>query len=221
MAEIRVNPTRMELKKLQTRYNTARRGHKLLKDKRDELMRRFLTTVRACKELRIKVEAALDRALGGLAMAGAAAHPLVNETGMLLPRTTAEVNVHFSNHMGVTLPHFDMQITGGEECANYGLAFTSAELDGAVKGLGEILPDLLRMAELEKEVELLAEEIERTRRRVNALEYSMMPKYLAAIKEIKGKLEENERGNITRLLKVKDMMLANSLAEKHSYFPDD
>lgn len=221
MPEIRVNPTRMELKKLQTRYQTARRGHKLLKDKRDELMRRFLEIVKEDKELRERVEAALSRAYGGFAVAGAVSNPKMMQEALLLPRKEADVSVEYRNRMSVVVPEFTLKLRGSGESRNYGYAFTSGELDGSIDELGKILEDLLHMAQLEKQAMMLAEEIERTRRRVNALEHIMMPRYLAAIKQIKMKLEENERSNITRLMKVKDMMLRASLAEKHSYFPDE
>jgi V/A-type H+-transporting ATPase subunit D len=223
MAEIRVNPTRMELKKLQTRYQTARRGHKLLKDKRDELMRRFLDVVRRDKELRVRVEEALQRAYGSFALASAVSNPKMLEEALMLPRGESELSVSYSNEMSVTVPDFSWQesAAGGSDSYNYGLAFTSGELDSALFELGAIREDMLRLAQLEKETQLLAEEIERTRRRVNALEHIMMPRYLAAIRGIKMKLEENERGNITRLMKVKDMMLEAQYREKHQFFSDE
>ena len=222
MAEIRVKPTRMELKRLQARYQTARRGHKLLKDKRDELMRRFLDVVRRDKELRLRVEQALLRAYGSFAVASAASHPQMLEAALMLPRHTCEIAVSYRNQMSVTVPDLSWQngATAGDSY-NYGLAFTSGELDGALLELGALRDDLLRLAQMEKEAQLLAEEIERTRRRVNALEHIMMPRYLAAIRSIKMKLEENERGNITRLMKVKDMMLEAQYKEKHQFFPDE
>ncbi|MBE6555792.1 MAG: V-type ATP synthase subunit D [Ruminococcaceae bacterium] len=221
MSEIRVNPTRMELKNLQKRYDTARRGHKLLKDKRDELMRQFLALVREDKELRMRVEEALCRAYGGLSVAAAVSDPHMLEEALILPKRHSELRVELKNRMSVTVPVFALSDTGVEEGGIYGYAFTSGELDDSVSALEGLLPDLVRMAQLEKEAMLLAEEIERTRRRVNALEHIMMPRYLAAIKRIKMKLDENERGNITRLMKVKDMMLKEALAEKHSFFPDE
>ena len=223
MAEIRVNPTRMELKKLQTRYQTARRGHKLLKDKRDELMRRFLDVVRRDKELRVRVEEALLRAYGSFAVASATSHPAMLEEALMLPRIEGEISVDYRNQMSVTVPDFSWSevASGDGESINYGLAFTSGELDSALSALGAVREDLLSLAQMEKEAQLLAEEIERTRRRVNALEHIMMPRYLAAIRSIKMRLEENERGNITRLMKVKDMMLEAQYREKHQFFPDD
>ncbi|MBQ8342200.1 MAG: V-type ATP synthase subunit D [Clostridia bacterium] len=223
MAEIRVNPTRMELKKLQTRYQTARRGHKLLKDKRDELMRRFLDVVRRDKELRTRTEAALARVHSSFSVAAAVSHPAKLREALILPRSATEVTVSYRNQMNVTVPDFKLrEATSGEaDNYNYGLLFTSGELDNALRELSAIRGDLLTLSGLEKEAQLLAEEIERTRRRVNALEHIMIPRYLEAIRTIKMKLDENERGNITRLMKVKDMMIAAATKEKHSYFPDE
>ena len=137
------------------------------------------------------------------------------EEALIYPKAEASLEVSYRNMMSVTVPTFDMRVSGNQvsESFNYGLAFTSGELDVSIRELNGILTDILRMAELEKTAQLLAEEIERTRRRVNALEYIMMPQYLAAIKSIKMKLDENERGNTTRLMKVKDMMLKEQLAK--------
>ena len=208
MAEIRVNPTRMELKKLKTRYTTARRGHKLLKDKRDELMKQFLEVVREDKALREKIEAGLARAYGSFSVAAAVSSPAMLEEAMILPRREGSLSVGYRNMMSVTVPTFSMEVVGEGGGCSYGLAFTSGELDSALREFGEMMTDLVRLAELEKTAQLLAEEIERTRRRVNALEYIMMPQLQTGIKSITMKLDENERGNLTRLMKVKDMMLA-------------
>ncbi len=214
MADIQVNPTRMEMKKLQTRYITARRGHKLLKDKRDELMRQFLIVVREDKELRQRVEERLAAAYGSFSVASAVSSPEMLREALIMPRKEGSLDVSYKNMMSVTVPVFDYK-TGEESGAmNYGMAFTSGELDSSVRELGEVMQELVRMAELEKTAQLLAEEIEKTRRRVNALEYIMMPRYLEGIKRIKMKLEENERGNLTRLMKVKDMMIEKTLAAK-------
>ena len=216
MAELRVNPTRMEMKKLQGRYNTARKGHKLLKDKRDELMRQFLEVVREDKALRERVEASLARVYGSFSVASAVTSPKMMEEALICPKKESQLVVDYKNMMSVTVPTFDMKIytEGGADGYNYGMAFTSGELDSSLRELSDLLEDLLRMAELEKTAQLLAEEIERTRRRVNALEYIMMPQYLTAIKSIKMKLDENERGNTTRLMKVKDMMLRAQIEKK-------
>ena len=200
MAQLQVNPTRMELKKIQARYTTARRGHKLLKDKRDELMKKFLEVVREDKVLRERVEAALAQFQGSFGIASATASPLMLKEALILPKKEGRL---------------DMLGTGGADSYNYGMAFTSGELDASLAALNGILEDLVRLAELEKTAQMLAEEIERTRRRVNALEYIMMPRYLETIKAIRMKLDENERGNTTRLMKVKDMMLQAQLQAAH------
>ena len=209
MAEIQVNPTRMEMKRYQTRYQTARRGHKLLKDKLDELMRLFLETVREDRELREQVETAMAQVYGGFTVAAAVSSPQMIREALIVPKKEGTLQVSYRNMMSVQTPKFEFPIKineSGEFC-NYGMAFTSGELDAAVATLNGVLEKMLRMAELEKTAQLLAEEIERTRRRVNALEHILMPRYLEIINSIRMRLEENERGNITRLMKVKDMML--------------
>jgi len=217
MAELRVNPTRMEMKRIQTRYQTARKGHKLLKDKRDELMKQFLEVVREDKALRERVEASLATVYQSFTIASAVSSPKMLEEALICPKKECDLTVDYQNMMSVTVPKFSMRVLaeGNSDSYNYGLAFTSGELDSSLRELSGIMEDLLRMAELEKTAQLLAEEIERTRRRVNALEYILMPQYLATIKSIKMKLDENERGNTTRLMKVKDMMLQAQLVGKH------
>ncbi len=217
MAELRVNPTRMEMKRIQTRYQTARKGHKLLKDKRDELMKQFLDVVREDKILRERVEEALSKVYQSFTVASAVSSPKMLEEALICPKKEGELSVEYKNIMSVTVPVFHLRVhaEGGSDSYNYGLAFTSGELDSSLRELNSILEDLIRLAELEKTAQLLAEEIERTRRRVNALEYILMPQYLATIKTIKMKLDENERGNTTRLMKVKDMMLQAQLTQNH------
>ena len=218
MAELRVNPTRMEMKRIQTRYQTARKGHKLLKDKRDELMKQFLDVVREDKALRERVEEALGKVYQSFTVASALSSPKMLEEALICPKKEGELSVEYKNMMSVTVPVFHLRVhaEGGSDSYNYGLVFTSGELDSSLRELNGILEDLIRLAELEKTAQLLAEEIERTRRRVNALEYILMPQYLATIKTIKMKLDENERGNTTRLMKVKDMMLQAQLTQKHT-----
>lgn len=218
MAEIRVNPTRMEMKRLQTRYQTARKGHKLLKDKRDELMRRFLEVVREDRRLRERVEAALTDAYRSFTVASAVSSPNMLYEALLCPKKEGTLAVDYQNVMSVTVPTFELKLLSedADDHCNYGLAFTSGELDASLRELSGIMEDMIRMAELEKTAQLLAEEIERTRRRVNALEYILMPQYLETIKTIKMKLDENERGNTTRLMKVKDMMIKEQFSH-----PDD
>ncbi len=223
MAELRVNPTRMEMKRIQTRYQTARKGHKLLKDKRDELMKQFLDVVREDKALRERVEEALGKVYQSFTVASAVSSPKMLEEALICPKKEGELSVDYKNIMSVTVPVFHLRVhaEGGSDSYNYGMAFTSGELDSSLRELNSILEDLIRLAELEKTAQLLAEEIERTRRRVNALEYILMPQYLETIKTIKMKLDENERGNTTRLMKVKDMMLQAQLSQKREDDEDE
>ena len=217
MAELRVNPTRMELKNLKNKLATARRGHKLLKDKCDELMRRFLDIVREDKTMRQKVEDELALVHRSFATASALTSPRAMREALILPTRSTELAVSTKNLMSVVVPTFTLSEVGeGAHDMPYGVAFTSGELDAAVRELSAMADDLVRLAELEKSAQMLAQEIERTRRRVNALEYIMIPRYEVAIKGITMKLDENERGNTTRLMKVKDMMLEASIEAKRA-----
>ena len=209
MAEtLNVNPTRMELGKLKKRLATARRGHKLLKDKCDELMKTFLESVRENKELRRHTEQAIADVHASFTVAAALTSGEILEESLVYPKNEAELSVTTKNIMSVNVPEYTYRMKKETDgLFGYGFAFTSGELDTAVDELNAILPELLRLAEVEKRSQMLAEEIERTRRRVNALEYTMIPQLEATIKMITMKLDENERGNLTRLMKVKDMML--------------
>ena len=217
MAQIRVNPTRMELKKLKNRLAVARRGHKLLKDKRDELMKQFLDAVRETKTVREKVEAALEKSNKSFALASAVTSPKVMTKALMLPKEEVSLDISEKNVMSVVVPVFSYDLKGAQQSDgyNFGLAFTSGEIDTAVLELSEILPDMIKLAELEKSSQLMAEEIEKTRRRVNALEHVMIPQIEETIKSITMKLEENERGNLTRLMKVKDMMIKAQIESKN------
>ncbi len=197
----------MELKKLKGRLTTARRGHKLLKDKRDELMKQFLDVVREEKALRAELEERFSRVKGSFAVASATMSKSVLTESLLLPRSEGRLTVSEQNVMSVTVPKFEYEQSKAAEGCGYGFAYTSGELDAAVAELSAMTADLVKLAELEKSAQLMAAEIERTRRRVNALENIMIPQYEETIKSISMKLDENERGNTTRLMKVKDMML--------------
>ena len=216
MAEIRVNPTRMELKKLKTKLITARRGHKLLKDKRDELMRQFLEIVKEAKELRAALCDQFADVGRGLAEAAAESDERMLTEALMLPASGGELTVGTKNIMSVLVPEFDYTVTSRSAGPAYGFAFTSGEMDKAVDAVSTAAVDLIRLAELEKAATLLGGEIERTRRRVNALEYIMIPQYERAIKNIAMKLDENERGNQTRLMKVKDMMVAAQMQARQT-----
>lgn len=207
MAIMRVNPTRMELTRLKNRLATASRGHKLLKDKRDEMMRRFILMVRENQQLRLKVEKALSQALGEFALCRGVMPPEMLAQAMLYPARSARMQVDRRNILSVNVPVFTVDQSSLQETVlSYGLVQTSAELDGSIAKLAEVLPDLIRLAELEKACDLMADDIEKTRRRVNALEYVMIPQLEETIRYIRMKLDENERGSLTRLMKVKEMI---------------
>lgn len=204
-----VKPTRMELKKTKARLQTATRGHKLLKDKRDELMRNFLLTVRENKALRQKVEAELQEAMGSMANAAQLMSPEILEQSLLYPKQSVSVDVRTKNIMSVNIPEytFRTRTDAAEDIYPYGYAMTSGELDETLDKLSEVFQDMLKLAQSEKAVQLMAAEIERTRRRVNALEYVMIPQMQDTIRYITMKLDENERSTTTRLMKVKDQIL--------------
>jgi len=209
MAVKQVNPTRMELTRLKKKLNTATRGHKLLKDKRDELMRRFLEMVRENRALRMKVEESLRKANLNFVLAKTAMSDESMKAALLAPKQEVYVTTSYRNVMSVDIPVFDTETRTPDpnDIYSYGFAFTSADLDDAVKSLSDILPDLIKLAEIEKSCQLMADEIEKTRRRVNALEHVMIPETREQIRYITRKLDENERSTQTRLMKVKDMML--------------
>ncbi len=212
MAVLSVNPTRMELNELKIKLNTARRGHKLLKDKRDELMRQFLDLVRENEKLRLKVEKAIQEAIQHMAVARSMTDKQVLDVALLLPKQELSLKVTTKNVMSVPVPQYEVayKTQNFGDIYSYGYAFTSEDMDDAILSLSEILPDLVRLAQVEKSCQLMSSEIEKTRRRVNALEYVMIPDYEDTIKYITMKLDENERSTSTRLMKVKDMMLENT-----------
>lgn len=215
MARINVNPTRMELSKLKKKLQSARRGHKLLKDKRDELMRQFMILVRENRQLRTEVETAISEADRYMAVAGSVMQREVLETALMLPKQEVEIEVSQKNVMSVYIPEFHTKYKTDDtnDIYSYGTAFTSTDLDGAVSALSEVFPKMIRLAEVEKACQIMADEIEKTRRRVNALEHIMIPDYEETIKYITMKLSENERNTTTSLMKVKDMVLQ----QKHNY----
>ncbi len=206
-ATLRVNPTRMELTRIKKRLVTATRGHKLLKDKRDEMVRQFILIIRENYTLRQEVERELSGALKDFAMARAVMDPQALEEAVLYPARQAQLELGTKNILSVHVPTIQVNEASLEETVQaYGFAETSSQLDGAIATLADLLPKMVRLAEIEKTCDMLADEIEKTRRRVNALEYVMIPQFEATIREISMKLEENERGATTRLMKVKDMM---------------
>lgn len=216
MPSATVNATRMELTKQKKKLSTSIRGHKLLKDKRDELMKQFLDLIRENRALRKRVEEALMRAHGSFTVASALMSSEMMEQSLLYPKQSVDLSISYQNIMSVNVPHyqFDTKSADAGELYPYGFATTSCELDDAVDALSSVFEDMLKLAQIEKACQLMAEEIEKTRRRVNALEYVVIPDCQAKIKSINMKLDENERNNTIRLMKVKDMMLEQSIEQR-------
>ena len=209
MAKLNVNPTRMELSKLKKRLATSTRSHKLLKDKQDELMRQFINLVKYNNKLRKEVEENLQGSLKDFVMASAVMSSEFLEEAIIYPKEKISVEVGEKNVMSVSVPvmNFKRQLEGDEgSIYPYGFANTSSELDDTLSKLYGILPQLLELAEVEKSCQLMADEIESTRRRVNALEYMTIPQLQETIKYIRMRLDENERSATTRLMKVKSMI---------------
>lgn len=204
-----ITPTRMVLNQQKARLKTASRGHKLLKDKRDELMRQFMDVVRRNRVLREKVEKGLTEAFAALTVASAVMSPEMLEQAILYPRQSVELDMKLKNVMSVNVPVYDFKTKTAEagDIFPYGFAQTSGELDDALEALSGVFEDMLELAQVEKQMQLMAQEIEKTRRRVNALEYVMIPQAEENIKYITMKLEENDRSSKVRLMKVKDMVL--------------
>ena len=212
-----INPTRMELTRLKGRLKTATRGHKLLKDKRDELMKQFLEIVRKNRALRKKVEQGLEEANAAFTVAASLMGPEMLEQALLYPKQSVELEMGFRNIMSVNVPVYTFHTKNEDptEIYPYGFAQTSGELDIALEALNRVFQDMLELAEVEKTMQLLAEDIVKTRRRVNALEYVVIPDMEEKIRYITMKLDENERSNITRLMKVKEMVLQDA----HNFKP--
>ena len=212
MASKQVNPTRMELTRQKKKLVTATKGHKLLKDKRDELMRQFLELVRENMALRKRVEEGIQNANKNFVVARAAMSEQALHTALMAPKQEVYLDISSKNVMSVDIPVLEYRTRAADEndIYSYGFAFTSSDLDDAVKSLADILPDMLRLAETEKACQLMASEIEKTRRRVNALEHVIIPEAQENIKYITMKLDENERSTQIRLMKVKDMMLEDA-----------
>ncbi|MBR2520676.1 MAG: V-type ATP synthase subunit D [Oscillospiraceae bacterium] len=212
MAGTTINPTRMELTRLKGRLKTAVRGHKLLKDKRDEMMKHFLEIVRKNREIRSRVEEGLAKANQAFTVASAVMSPEMLEQSLMYPKQSVELDIAYRNVMSVNLPVYTFRTRNEDpgEIYPYALAQTSGELDDALVALEGVFRDMLELSQVEKSMQLLAREIESTRRRVNALEYVMIPEMEENIRMISMKLEENERSATTRLMKVKDIILKDA-----------
>ena len=203
MVRLNVKPTRMELNNLKERLKTAERGHKLLKDKRDELMRRFISLIRENNQLRKEVESYLIDILKSFAVAKSLKNSQMVEELFSIPSKEIELFVEKENIMSVTVPRMHMNITSQNENSEYSYLSSNSEMDDVFATMNSLIDKLLRLAEVEKTCQLMADEIEKTRRRVNGLEYSIIPNLSETIHYIELKLEEAERANLVRIMKVK------------------
>lgn len=210
MARLNVNPTRMELKRLKGRLSTATRGHKLLKDKSDEMIRRFSVIIKENKALRDRLEAELKDSLGQFAFARGTAPVEEFDKAFSLPVTTVKADFSIADVMGVVVPEIKIEESSVDEKYPYAFSELSSEADYSVKRISTLIGELLKLAEIEKTASMLSVEIERNKRRVNALEYIMIPQIEETISYIKSKLDENERAATTRLMKVKSMIAERS-----------
>ena len=206
MTRLNVNPTRMELRRLKARLKTAVRGHKLLKDKSDEMIRQFMVYARKNKQLRMETEAALSDALKGFMLARAVYDDQVIEEAVAMPASFVEAEVSTKSVMSVEVPSIKIKERKAQDMFPYSFSSVTAELDDSIVTLNGVVAKMVELAEVEKTCNMLADEIEKNRRRVNALEYVMIPELEETIKYISMKLEEQERSNVVRLMKVKDMI---------------
>lgn len=206
MARMAVNPTRMELRRLKDRLKTAQRGHKLLKDKSDEMIRQFMNFVKENKKLREEIEDDLQKALQKFMIAGAMRPVQEIEQALAMPSYKVDVEIGTKNVMGVDVPEISIKPSESNDLLPYNFVSTSAETDEAIITISNLIERMLKLAEIEKTCNMLANEIEKNRRRVNALEYVVIPQLEETIKYIIMKLDENERANLIRLMKVKTMI---------------
>lgn len=219
MTRLKINPTRMNLSILKSKLENAIRGHKLLKDKQDELMRQFIVLIKENKKLRLEVEDKLQNSFSAFLMASAAMSPEMLEEAISLPTMKTLVDIKKKNVMSVDVPEMEFITKKTSEGASrypYGYAQTTSDLDYAIDNLTEVMEELLKLTQKEKAAQLMANEIEKTRRRVNALEYKTIPDLEETIKYIRSKLDESERANITRLMKVKDIISKDEMKEEKS-----
>jgi len=204
MARLNINPTRMELTRLKRRLVVAKRGHKLLKDKQDALIKAFLDRAREAKTLRESLEEELMECYKSFLLARAQTLPVMLEQALMISGSRVNLDVTTQNVMSVVVPVYDVRQEGST--LNYGLATSLGSLDVALERFSEIIPKLIDLASKEKAIKLMAKEIEKTRRRVNALEHVMIPAFVETIKYITMKLDEQERSNTSRLMKIKEIV---------------
>jgi len=205
MATRQINPTRMELTKLKNQLQMTSRGHKLLKDKQDEMIRRFMLIIEEAKSLRAKVDDSLSLTMQQYKAASARSNPHVLYEALMLPSNEIKLKFSKKNVMSVHVPTIKIEETG-QKSLTYGLSSTPASLDKAILKLEELLPNLIKLAEIDKQINMLAREIEKTRRRVNAIEHIMIPELQVNIKRVIMKLDDNERSNTVRMMKSKEIV---------------
>jgi len=206
MSKLNVNPTRMELRRLKDRLKTAVRGHKLLKDKSDEMVRRFMVFIRRNKELREELEPEIAGALKAFTVSRAAMFPQEIEEALSMPSYKLDMETGLANVMGLSVPKITVKEATGPELYPYSFITTVSGLDNSISRLFTLIQKIVKLAEVEKTCNMLADEIEKSRRRVNALEFIMIPQIEETIKYIEMKLDESERGNLIRLMKVKELI---------------
>lgn len=206
MARLNVNPTRMELRSLKNRLATAKRGHKLLKDKADEMVRQFMLLIRDNEKIRKEVEYSIEKGLQSFLIASAINGPKIIEEAVLIPSSKVEINCLTQNIMSVEVPKINITKSIEKDLLSYSFITVSSDLDKSILSMNSLLPQLIKLAEIEKTCNMLAKEIERNRRRVNALEYVLIPELEETIKYITMKLDERERANIITLMKVKEII---------------
>ena len=214
MSLMRVNPTRMELTRLKRQLATAKRGHKLLKDKQDEMIRQFMLLIRKNRSLRIEVEEALSQIMKKFSMAKLKMSRVGMIESMMVPSQATTIEVCSKSEMNIRIPTVKYETQKAIDLT-YGFAFTPSELDQSIIDLSHLLPKMIELAQLDKSCDMLSKEIEKTRRRVNAIEFILIPDMTESIRYIQMKLEDNERSNIIRLMKSKEIILekANQLKE--------
>ncbi|MBA2123698.1 V-type ATP synthase subunit D [bacterium Unc6] len=202
--KLTVNPNRMELLRIKKRTILAKKGHKLLKDKQEELMKMFILTIKAAKKLRIELDAQLKEAQFAFLLARSKMTQEELHSALAFPKGSITVDVSVQNVLNIKVPVF--KISGRIDPYSYGFAHTGVYLDKAVGLVCGLWSSMIKLAEIETKVELLAKEIEKTRRRVNALEYVLIPSLLETTRGITIKLSEDERSNLTRLMRVKEII---------------
>lgn len=204
MAILKVNPTRVNLLSLKSKLKTAQKGHKLLKDKRDGLIQRFMAIIKETEQLRARVDEKLGNAFHSYVRSSSMVNKKMLDTAFLVPGSVVSLNVSTDKIMAVSVPQFEINKSGSG--FSYGFLETQGDLDNAVRAMDDVFTDLVKLAEQEKTIERLADEIEKTRRRTNALEHVMIPNLQETIGYINLRLEEQQRDATVSSMRVKEMI---------------